>query len=216
MRTPPGWLPSAWPAEWSWRALEAAEADSPWLGTAKLHISDLVGGHEHPAPVDVVQHEHARLRRECDLQRVLDFLLGRWSVDPQLTRHRRDSDLDFHGSPRSRMTRRAQSPDSSAVLGQSLIPRQASRAISCSAASFGISRPVLSQYRALTCAIPTRAMPSRWASSLLTPASSAMNLLTMSAQSDMALSSRTRTAGSLLRSDSKTSRKVSPAPATKS
>ena len=75
---------------------------------------------------------------------------------------------------------------------------------------------MLSQKVALAWAMPTSPMPSRWASSSPTPASSLMISLMISAQLRVDASSRSRTAGSLRRSDSKTRRKAWPVLSTKS
>ena len=92
------------------------------------------------------------------------------------------------------------------LRGQPLIPRQASLATSCSAASRGMWSRLLSQYRAVICAIPTMPTLSRYASSSESPASSRTASLTMAAHCLCPWSSLARTAASLLRSDSKTSR----------
>ena len=89
-------------------------------------------------------------------QVAFDFLGGRVSLHDELTRDGLHADLDFHDSPYAQWA----SPWSD-VRGQPLMPRQASRATSCSADSLGIEPSVLSQYRALTWAMPRSPMESR-------------------------------------------------------
>src|SRR6202042_3561341 len=135
-------------------------------------------------------------------QQALYFLARGVRLHGQLPRHRVNPDLDFHETlPSSR--------------GQPLMPRQASRATSCSAASRGMrSRVVLSQYLAVTWARPTIATLTRWASASSRPASCRIIGLIISAHSRWPRSSRSRTALSLPRSDSNTSRNACPSLAT--
>ena len=71
-----------------------------------------------------------------------------------------------------------------------------------------------SQKRALTWLMPTRATASRREASGGKPVSSAMTSAMESAHCEVTRSTRSRTAGSLVRSDSKTSRNAPPSLAT--
>ena len=86
----------------------------------------------------------ARKRRH---EVALDLFRVRVGVYHELSRYGLDLDLDFHGAPYASA---GGCSGRSEVSGQPLIPRQASLATSCSAASLGIVPRVLSQYLALT------------------------------------------------------------------
>ena len=79
------------------------------------------------------------------------------------------------------------------ALGKPPSPRQDRAATSRAASSRGIAEPWSSQYRALTWAMPVRAMPSRWASASGRSVSSLMTSAIASAQSCETLSTRSRT-----------------------
>src|SRR3984957_20875857 len=132
------------------RTSDVAKPTPPRLGPAVLHVGDLVRGNQHPPALGHRQREH---RVAALLQRVgqqaLYFLARGVRLHGQLPRHRVNPDLDFHETLPS-------------YRGQPLMPRQASRATSCSAASREMrSRVVLSQYLAVTWARPTIATPTR-------------------------------------------------------
>src|SRR6516225_411374 len=173
-----------------------AETDPARFRRAELHVGDLVGGDQDPAAFGDREREHrmvALLQRGG--QAPLYLVRRRIRLHHQLPRHGLDPDLDFHTVPRQ-----------CSLRGQPLMPRQASLAMSCSAASRGIWSLVLSQYLAVTCARPTIPTLTRWASSSSRPASCRTIWLIISAHSRWPRSIRSRTAASLLRSDSNTSR----------
>ncbi|CAM5454960.1 hypothetical protein STENM327S_00553 [Streptomyces tendae] len=94
------------------------------------------------------------------------------------------------------------------------MPRHASEVSSWTAWSRGTLRSLCSQERATTWARPPRPEASSIDSARERPVSSAMTSQIASAHSFVTLSTRSRTAGSLVRSDSKTRRKAPPSSST--
>jgi hypothetical protein len=94
------------------------------------------------------------------------------------------------------------------------MPRQASPAIRAAASSWVIWPPPASQNRADTCAIPTSDTASSSEASSGRPVSVRITSAIIDAHSVVTRSTRSRTAGSLVRSDSKTSRNAPSSDAT--
>ena len=149
-----------------WHASVAGETDPALLDVSQLDVGDLAGRHQEFAALVVGQHEQPAVLGGHRLgQGLLQFPGRDVGLHDEFTRDGLDPDLDFHGAPELGLLggqrRRAVAGEGQMVRGQPLMPRQASRAMSCSAASLGMARSVPSQYVALIWAIPTRPMPSR-------------------------------------------------------
>src|SRR5690606_18814576 len=176
-----------------------------------LHARQLLAGHHAPAALLVHQLQHAAsaggdrlghglldlVRRLCALQD--EFPGG--VLHPDLDLHRRHSLRKGSADD--------DTPSGSACIGKLAMPRQVSAASSASASAFGTLRPAVSQNRAAAWAAPTRPAASNSARSRLTPVSAMMVSAIAVTDSRSARSTRSRAAGSLRRSDSKTSRKAS-------
>src|SRR5262249_48808388 len=145
---------------------QVAETDPALLDAAELHVADLVG-RDHDLPVLVVREDEQPAIGQGLGQGALDLLRGRLRLKHELPGDRLDPDLYFHGAPLGAKSRapasrgRASAAPPSPPRAQPLTPRHASRAMSCSAASLGISWSVLSQKVALAWAMPTSPIPSR-------------------------------------------------------